>query len=183
MHISSRQSSRSSPGLGLHDIMGGGYIILSPAKSGTEPVVSSGVTVKSRTISSGVDQAILKGGAAIDTTVLGGGIQSVYGTTTGTVLTGSVFSKRTLISEQIVYAGGVAVRTTVDARAAGGGGTASGIAIENRGRQVVEGQATSTTVGRGGVQEIDGGGVAMQTIVENGGLQCWSILEAPPAAP
>src|SRR3569623_1538651 len=89
MLTSSSQSNQVGPGLGLHEILGGGYVVPSTVEDGATPVVSSGVTVSSQTISSAQKQTVLKGGTAIDTTVLAGGAQLVSGTTTGTVLTGS----------------------------------------------------------------------------------------------
>ena len=173
MHISSSQSLRIGPDLRLREIVDGGYIVPSPLNAGAGPVVSSGVTVSGQTISSGVDQTILKGAAAIDTTVLGDGLQGVHGTATGTVLTGSVVSNHALISEQIVYAGGVAVRTTVGANALQQvQGSARATLLESGGRQSVlsNGSAVNTIIRRG-EQRIESGGVASGAIVRGMGSQ------------
>ena len=88
---------------------GGGVVLLDGA--GRRNVVSSGVTVSSQTVSSGGVQTVLAGGTAIDTTVLGSGLQKVSGTTIRTVLTRSIVGPN-MIAEgmQIVYAGGRATR-------------------------------------------------------------------------
>ena len=73
MLISSSQSNTVGPSLGLHEILSGGYVAPSDAEDGATPVVSSGVTVSSQTVSADQEQTILKGGIAIDTTVLAAG--------------------------------------------------------------------------------------------------------------
>jgi fibronectin-binding autotransporter adhesin len=107
-------------------------------------VVSSGTTVSSETVTSGLFQTVLSGGSTISVAVDPYGEQDVYGTTTGTVISSG--------GSQYIYSG-----------------TASGTVISAGGYQDVYGTTSNTTVSSGGIEVVESGGVAEGTTVLSGG--------------
>ena len=107
---------------------------------------------------------------ATSTTVNSGGIQSVYGSASGTTIYAN--------SYQVVFSGGVASGTTVnsggnevDHRLSGGSDVSA--TVSSGGSQLVAGVANGDTIYSGGFQEITG--VATGTIIGN------SMLVTPAA--
>ena len=140
---------------------------------------------------------MLAGGTAIDTTVYSGGYQYVGdgGTSAGTLVKTGGFqyidaggsASDTVIDGGFQYVDGTATGGSVGGGNSLGGGVATGVTVKNGGAQHVYhgGSATGTIVAAGGFQDVYhatvsgtnlsgnqqvlDGGVAANTVIENGG--------------
>jgi autotransporter passenger strand-loop-strand repeat protein len=194
------------PGSGVTDYPGdtGSNLTVStssPFTSATEYVLSGG-TATSNTVGPNGLQYIYSGGSALDTTMSGnafrGGTQYVYsgGAATSTFVTAEsiedVYSSGvtsfTTVSggEELIFAGGKSVDTTLRINAAGGGielvegayndgvassGTAVATTISSGGHETVSffGLLSGTTVSSGGYEVISAFGSATGSTIERGG--------------
>ncbi|UQD75602.1 AIDA repeat-containing protein [Bradyrhizobium japonicum] len=143
------------------------------------------------------NQQVLAGGTAIDTTVYSGGYQYVGdgGTSAGTLVKTGGFqyidaggsASDTVIDGGFQYVDGTATGGSVGGGNSQGGGVATGVTVKNGGAQHVYhgGSATGTIVAAGGFQDVYhatvsgtnlsgnqqvlDGGIAANTVIENGG--------------
>lgn len=100
-------------------------------------------------------------------TIVSGGTQYVYGTETGSAVSGG---------RQNVESGGKVLNAVLSGNGIqqiNDGGTAQNTRIVNGGFQEIEngGLAEQTFIGQNGIQQINDGGTAQKNTVENGGLQ------------
>ena len=169
---------------------GAAYQIVVASGSAVATTVYDGIQYDdgftSLTVVSAGYETVENGGAAIDTTLVTGGRQTITGPSTAT---GTVVSTN---SEEDVSSGGTASNTSVTTggyQYVSSGGTAVGTVVSNGGIQTVLslGSASNTTVDSGGnayvssgatvtsallsggTMEVFAGGVASDTIVSGGG--------------
>jgi len=107
--------------------------------------VSSGATVSSETITSGLDQTVFAGGTTVSISLASAGEQDISGGTTSAT---SIASGAT----QYVYSG-----------------VASASVVSNGGYQDDFATTTNTTVSSGGIEIVESGGTANSTTVLSGG--------------
>src|SRR5690242_8542595 len=145
--------------------------------------VSSGQTSSGLFVHSGEVVQVDFGGTALDTDVLNGGNQDVFGRASGTFIHSGGFE---FVGSSNVSGGGVAVGTTISI---GGiqdivdGAFADGTIISNGGTQLVEesnspfgGIAENTIVLKGGLQHLIGLAFASSTTISSGGKSIVSNL-------
>jgi autotransporter passenger strand-loop-strand repeat protein len=182
------------PGSGITDYPGdtGSNLTVStssPFTSATEYVLSGG-TATSNTVGPNGVQIIYDGGSALDTRMSGnafrGGTQYVYsgGAATSTFVTAEsiedVYSSGvtsfTTVSggEELVFAGGKSVDTTVKVN--GGGGGSELVEGAFNGGVASNGIAVSTTISSGGHEIASYYGVLSGTVVSSGGYEVISGL-------
>lgn len=180
---------------GQQHVYFGGSANGSTVEAGGYQDVYSNSTVRNLSLSG--NQQVLAGGAAIDTTVHSGGYQYVGdgGTSAGTLVKTGGFqyidaggsASDTVIDGGFQYVDGTATGGSVGGGNSLGGGVATGVTVKNGGAQHVYhgGSATGTIVAAGGFQDvyqatISGtnlsgnqqvldGGIAENTVIENGG--------------
>ncbi|OAF15866.1 hypothetical protein AYJ54_39290, partial [Bradyrhizobium centrolobii] len=180
---------------GTQHVYFGGNATHTTVAAGAYQDVYSNATVTNTSLSG--DQQVLAGGTAIDTTVENGGYQYVGdgGITDGTVINTGGFqyvdtggtANDTVINGGFQYVNGDANGTSVEGGHSQTGGVVTGVTVKNGGSQHVYngGSASGTTIAAGafqdvyhasvtgtnlsGFQQVLDGGVADQTVIENGG--------------
>lgn len=180
---------------GQQHVYFGGSANGSTVEAGGYQDVYSNSTVRNVSLSG--NQQVLAGGTAIDTTVHGGGYQYVgdSGTSAGTLVKTGGFqyidaggsASDTVIDGGFQYVDGTAAGGSVGGGNSLGGGVATGVTVKNGGAQHVYhgGSATGTIVAAGGFQDVYhatvsgtnlsgnqqvlDGGIAENTMIENGG--------------
>lgn len=180
---------------GQQHVYFGGSANGSTVEAGGYQDVYSNSTVRNVSLSG--NQQVLAGGTAIDTTVHSSGYQYVGdgGTSAGTLVKTGGFqyidaggsASDTVIDGGFQYVDGTATGGSVGGGNSLGGGVATGVTVKNGGAQHVYhgGSATGTIVAAGGFQDvyhatISGtnlsgnqqvldGGIAENTVIENGG--------------
>ncbi|HEV2156714.1 AIDA repeat-containing protein [Bradyrhizobium sp.] len=177
-----------------HVYFGGNATNTTVAAGGYQDVFSNS-TVSNVSLSG--NQQVLAGGTAIDTTVESGGYQYVGagGASDGTLVKTGGFqyidaggsASDTVIDGGFQYVDGTATGGSVGGGSSQGGGVATGVTVKNGGAQHVYhgGSAAGTIVTAGGFQDVYhatvsgthlsgnqqvlDGGVAANTVIENGG--------------
>ncbi|OSJ28874.1 hypothetical protein BSZ19_29240 [Bradyrhizobium japonicum] len=180
---------------GQQHVYFGGSANGSTVEAGGYQDVYSNSTVTNVSLSG--NQQVLAGGTAIDTTVYSGGYQYVGdgGTSAGTLVKTGGFqyidaggsASDTVIDGGFQYVDGTATGGSVGGGNSLGGGVATGVTVKNGGAQHVYhgGSATGTIVAAGGFQDVYhatvsgtnlsgnqqvlDGGIAANTVIENGG--------------
>lgn len=180
---------------GQQHVYFGGSANGSTVEAGGYQDVYSNSTVRNVSLSG--NQQVLAGGSAIDTTVHSGGYQYVGdgGTGAGTLVKTGGFqyidaggsASDTVIDGGFQYVDGTATGGSVGGGNSLGGGVATGVSVKNGGAQHVYhgGSATGTIVAAGGFQDVYhatvsgtnlsgnqqvlDGGIAENTVIENGG--------------
>jgi autotransporter passenger strand-loop-strand repeat protein len=180
--IDTTVSSGASIGVGDHS---GGGVASGTILDGMEGI--NGGKDVSATIESGGDQTVASGGTAIDAVVFNGGLQGVAADSvaSGTTLSGGFMALEAggSASNTIIDNGGLEDVPSLDFGAtvnnggtqAIGGGVATGATVNNGGTQIVAGgfpligSAVSTTIGSGGLEVVQSGGLAVNTMLLSGG--------------
>lgn len=180
---------------GQQHVYFGGSANGSTVEAGGYQDVYSNSTVTNVSLSG--NQQVLAGGTAIDTTVYSGGYQYVGdgGTSAGTLVKTGGFqyidaggsASDTVIDGGFQYVDGTATGGSVGGGNSLGGGVATGVTVKNGGAQHVYhgGSAIGTIVAAGGFQDVYhatvsgtnlsgnqqvlDGGIAANTVIENGG--------------
>ncbi|QQO32159.1 AIDA repeat-containing protein [Bradyrhizobium diazoefficiens] len=180
---------------GQQHVYFGGSANGSTVEAGGYQDVYSNSTIRNVSLSG--NQQVLAGGTAIDTTVHSGGYQYVGdgGTSAGTLVKTGGFqyidaggsASDTVIDGGFQYVDGTAAGGSVGGGNSLGGGVATGVTVKNGGAQHVYhgGSATGTIVAAGGFQDVYhatvsgtnlsgnqqvlDGGIAENTVIENGG--------------
>jgi autotransporter passenger strand-loop-strand repeat protein len=169
---------------GVEGVYLGGLASSTTVSNGGTELVSSGGTAIGTTVDGGGTQFVFSGGTASFTSVAGGTeIVSAGGTVVSTTV-------RYAATED-VDSGGQASNTTVNGgyEYVSAGGSATGTTLNSGGHQFVSGTAVSTTinsgtgyvysggtisftvVNSGSYDEVAGGGTAVSTTINNGGVE------------
>jgi len=151
---------------GAQVINSGGSAISTIINTAGQQLIETGGVAASAIINSGGVQLANSGGLAVSTTIEESGFQAIGNSGTAietTILNGGLQ----------VISGGLAVSTSI---LSGGiqnlnDGTATNTIINDGGMQNVYGNALSTTVSYGGVQNVNYQGSATSTTINSGGLQ------------
>ncbi|MDO9299065.1 hypothetical protein [Bradyrhizobium sp.] len=135
-------------------VQGGVWTVLD-ASNFSEAMVESGAT-------------LIAYGNGTDTTVAQGGTHYVWGTATGSAVSGQqIVGPGAAASETAIASGGLQIVHT--------GGVSNGAIVA--GDQAIYGSADQTTIGDGGTQAVYAGGTASGTTVNAGGTQIdWGVV-------
>jgi autotransporter passenger strand-loop-strand repeat protein len=184
------------------DVAPGGYLIAAPGATvsvtqgstvistgilviqGTDAVTRYAPTAASLDLGSGGQAFILPQGTALGGILSAGAAERIYsgGAASGVTLSGGYqivsdggFASGTVLDQgaaQYVFFGGSAVGTVVNTgfSIVDYGGTATGVTVGSGGNQSLDGVAIGTILSNGGGQTVDDGGVAISTTIDSGGF-------------